>query len=98
MALVVILSYFISDIFVGIAYDSGGVAAGTMTATFLLPYAQGTAEYMPSASVVTDGFGVITIVALIPLLTVEILGLIYKISLKRQQRRTAVQKVGETNV
>ncbi len=94
----VILSYFISDIFVGIAYDSGGVAAGTMTATFLLPYAQGTAEYMPSASVVTDGFGVITIVALIPLLTVEILGLIYKISLKRQQRRTAVQKVGETNV
>ncbi|MEA4918531.1 DUF1538 domain-containing protein [Proteiniphilum sp.] len=98
MAIVIILSYFISDIFVGIAYDSGGVAAGTMTATFLLPYAQGTAQYMPTASVVTDGFGVITIVALIPLLTVEILGLIYKISLKRQQRKTALQNVGDSDL
>jgi|AGTN01.1.fsa_nt_gi Protein of unknown function (DUF1538). len=91
MVLVIILSFFISDIFVGIAYDSGGVAAGTMTATFLLPYAQGAAEYIPGANVVTDGFGVIAVVALIPLLTVEILGLIYKISTKKQQRKTARQ-------
>lgn len=93
MILVVFLSFFIQDIFVGIAYDSGGVAAGTMTATFLLPYAQGSAEYIPGANVVADGFGVIAIVALIPLLTVEILGLIYIISIKKLRRKTAKQIV-----
>ncbi|HBG40907.1 MAG TPA: DUF1538 domain-containing protein [Porphyromonadaceae bacterium] len=100
MILVIFLSYFISDIFVGIAYDSGGVAAGTMTATFLLPYAQGAAEYMPNANVVTDGFGVIAIVALIPLLTVELLGFIYKLTIRRQNKKAAkqIQTIGESDL
>lgn len=43
MIIVIILSYVTPDIFVGIAYDSGGVAAGTMTSVFILPFAQGAA-------------------------------------------------------
>ncbi len=72
------LSYFIPRVFVGIAFDSGGVASGTMTATFILPFAQGAAEFVPTANVVLDGFGVIAIVAITPLISVQILGLIYK--------------------
>lgn len=78
MAISIVLSYFIPDIFVGIAFDSGGVAAGTMTAAFILPYAQGAAEYMPSANVVLDAFGVIALVAMTPLISVQLLGVIYR--------------------
>lgn len=79
MVIAIVLSYIVPDIFVGIAYDSGGVAAGTMTAAFILPYAQGIAEYTPGASVVKDGFGVIALVAMTPLVALQLLGLFYKI-------------------
>jgi hypothetical protein len=78
MAVVIGLSYIVPNIFVGIAYDSGGVAAGTMTSVFVLPFAQGAAEYIPGASVVSDGFGIIALVALTPLIALQVLGLIYK--------------------
>lgn len=79
MVIAIILSFVVPDIFVGIAYDSGGVAAGTMTAAFILPYAQGAAEFNPGASIVQDGFGVIALVALTPLIALQLLGLIYKL-------------------
>ncbi len=83
MAIAIALSFIVPDLFVGIAYDSGGVAAGTMTAAFILPYAQGIAEYTPGASVVQDGFGVIAIVAVTPLIALQLLGLIYKLKTRR---------------
>lgn len=73
------LSYYVPDIFVGIAYDSGGVAAGTMTAAFILPFTQGAAEYIPGASIVQDGFGVIALVAMTPLIALQLLGMLYKV-------------------
>jgi hypothetical protein len=79
MIIAIVLSFIVPDIFVGIAYDSGGVAAGTMTAAVILPFAHGVAEYIPSASIVQDGFGVIAIVAMTPLIAVQLVGLIYKI-------------------
>ena len=79
MVIGIALTFIVPDIFVGIAYDSGGVAAGTMTAAFILPYAQGAAEYIPGASIVQDGFGVIALVAMTPLIALQLLGLIYKI-------------------
>lgn len=82
MMVVIILSYVTQDIFVGIAYDSGGVAAGTMTAAFILPFAQGAAEAIETASVVSDGFGVIALVATTPLITVQVLGWLYKVNAK----------------
>ena len=64
-------------LFTGIAFDSGGVASGPMTATFVLAFAQGAAAGTPGANVVVDGLGVIATVAMTPLITIQILGLIY---------------------
>lgn len=82
----VILSYFAPNLFVGIAFDSGGVASGPMTATFILAFAQGVAEATEGADVLMDAFGVIALVALTPLIAIQILGLIYK----RKAKKSAV--------
>lgn len=75
----IFLSYKAPSLFVGIAFDSGGVASGPMTATFVLAFAQGAAEAIDGANVLVDGFGVIAMVAMTPLIALQILGLIYKI-------------------
>lgn len=72
------LTYFVPKLFVGIAFDSGGVASGPMTATFILAFSQGAAEFMEGADVLLDGFGIIAMVALTPLLALQLLGLIYR--------------------
>lgn len=77
------LSYFAPKLFVGIAFDSGGVASGPMTATFILAYTQGAAEAVEGANVLVDGFGVIAMVAMTPLIALQILGLIFKIKSKK---------------
>lgn len=77
-AISVIMSHFVPKIFIGIAFDSGGVASGPMTATFILAFAQGAAEAIEGANVLNDAFGVIALVALTPLIAIQILGLIYK--------------------
>ncbi|MCF6463205.1 DUF1538 domain-containing protein [Clostridium sp. Cult1] len=82
-AIAIFLSYRVPPIFVGIAYDSGGVASGPMTATFILAFAQGAANAMPTANVLIDGFGVIAMVAMTPLVAIQILGLLFKIKAKR---------------
>lgn len=73
------MSYFVPKLFVGIAFDSGGVASGPMTATFILAFAQGAAERVEGANVLVDGFGIIAMVALTPLIALQILGFIFKI-------------------
>ncbi len=67
----------VPNLFVGIAFDSGGVASGPMTATFILAYAQGVAVSTPSADLLIDGFGTIAMVAMTPLIALQILGLFY---------------------
>lgn len=81
---VLILQYIASDIFVGIAFDSGGVAAGTMTATFILPFTQGVANFVPTADSVTDGFGVIAIVSLTPIVVLQLVGIFYDYQVKQK--------------
>ena len=76
-ALALGLSFFAPKIFTAIAFDSGGVASGPMTATFLLPLAQG-ACIAAEGNIVTDAFGVVAMVAMTPLITIQILGLVYK--------------------
>lgn len=73
-----ILAHTGSKLFVGIAFDSGGVASGPMTATFVLAYTQGIAASTDGARVLIDGFGVIALVALTPIITLQLLGLIYR--------------------
>lgn len=73
------MTYFVPKLFVGIAFDAGGVASGPMTATFILAFAQGAAERIEGANVLIDGFGVIAMVALTPIIALQILGAIFKI-------------------
>ncbi|MGI6168391.1 MAG: DUF1538 domain-containing protein [Christensenellales bacterium] len=72
--------------FTSIAFDSGGVATGTMTATFLLSLAIGVANQLEGTDSLLDGFGLIALVALTPILLVLILGLIYKWKTKKLEQ------------
>ena len=80
------LSFFVPKIFTAIAFDSGGVASGPMTATFLLPLAQG-ACIAVGGNIVTDAFGVVAMVAMTPLITIQALGMIYQIKKRRSEKR-----------
>lgn len=78
------MTYFVPKLFVGIAFDSGGVASGPMTATFILAFAQGAADRIEGANVLIDGFGVIAMVALTPIIALQVLGLIFKMKSKKE--------------
>lgn len=84
--LAVILAYFVPDLFVGMAYDAGGVASGPMTATFSLAFVQGMAAQVPSADLVTDGFGMIAIVAMMPIIAIELLGALYQAKTRKTSK------------
>lgn len=77
-AIAVLLSMRSDPVFVGIAYDAGGVASGPMTATFVLAFAQGAATVVDTANVLVDGFGVIAMVAMAPVLSLTALGTSYR--------------------
>ena len=81
------LSLVVPKIFTAIAFDSGGVASGPMTATFLLPLAKG-ACVASGGNVVTDAFGVVAMVAMTPLITIQILGVIYTIKSRRNNGKS----------
>lgn len=77
-----ILSMFVPKIFVGIAFDSGGVASGPITSTFLLPLCIGACK-MTGGDIMTDAFGVVALVALTPLIAIQVMGLLYKIKVAK---------------
>lgn len=79
------MSYRVQPIIVGIAFDSGGVASGPMTSTFLLPLTMGACTAL-GGNVVTDAFGVVALVALAPLIAIQIMGLVYEHKLKKTSR------------
>ncbi len=87
----IVLSFITPEIFTSIAFDSGGVASGPMTATFLLPFALGACAAL-GGNPVTDAFGVVAMVAMTPLIAIEILGLIYQIKLRHTSRQLAVEE------
>lgn len=82
--LALILSRFVPKIFVGIAFDSGGVASGPMTSTFLLPLSIGVCQAL-GGNLMTDAFGVVALVALTPLIAIQLMGLVYKFKTSKQQ-------------
>ena len=77
-AIAILLSFKSDPVFVGIAYDAGGVASGPMTATFVLAFAQGAAMIVDTANVLVDGFGVIAMVAMAPVFSITLLGTLFK--------------------
>ena len=84
-AVALLLTLFVPKIFTAIAFDSGGVASGPMTATFLLPFAQGACEAV-GGNVVTDAFGVVAMVAMTPLITIQILGVVYQYQERKKDK------------
>ena len=89
-ALALSLSFIVPDVFTSIAFDSGGVASGAMTSTFLMPLAIG-ATYAVGGNIMTDAFGVIAMVAMLPPITVQILGLVYRIKLSLDKEEETVE-------
>ena len=71
----IVISFFVPKLYTAIAFDSGGVASGPMTAAFLLPFAQGACQEL-GGNVATDAFGVVAMVAMTPLITIQLLGLL----------------------
>ena len=86
-AIAIGLSFFTPKIFTAIAFDSGGVASGPMTATFLLPFAMGACAAV-GGDIAADAFGVVSMVAMTPLVTIQTLGLVYRY---RTRRASAAQ-------
>lgn len=84
-SIALILTFFVPDIFTSIAFDSGGVASGAMTSTFLLTFSIGAcmgANGGSTVGVMTDAFGTVAMVAMTPLIAIQILGIVYKIRIK----------------
>ncbi|MBE6956459.1 MAG: DUF1538 domain-containing protein [Ruminococcaceae bacterium] len=78
------LTFFVPKMFTGIAFDSGGVASGPLTTTFLLPFAMGACEAV-GGNVLTDAFGIVSMVAMTPLITIQLLGLLHALRTRSAQ-------------
>ena len=79
------ISFVVPKLFTAIAFDAGGVASGPMTATFLLPLAQGACVAV-GGNIVTDAFGVVAMVAMTPLITVQLMGLVAQLKARRARQ------------
>ena len=77
-ALALILSFFVPDIYTAIAFDSGGVASGPMTSTFMLQFAIG-ASTAVGGNTLSDAFGIVAVVAMLPLISIQTVGFISKV-------------------
>lgn len=78
------LSFVVPPLFVGMAFDSGSVASGPMAATFVLSFAGGAARHYPGADVFLDGLGVIAVITVVPIVVLQLLGLLFKIKARRK--------------
>lgn len=86
-AIALSMMFVVPKLFVGIAFDAGGVATGPMTATFILAFIQGAANAFEGADVIIDGFGMIAMVAMIPIITLQGLGLVFAVKSKGVEKR-----------
>ncbi|MDR1377928.1 MAG: DUF1538 domain-containing protein [Synergistaceae bacterium] len=88
--LALILTFFVPSFFVGIGFDSGGVAAGAMSAAFVLPFTIGVCESL-GGNVMIDAFGVVGMIAMMPPITLQLIGVLYNMRLKRAMRAAALE-------
>ena len=85
------LSFFVPKIYTAIAFDSGGVASGPLTSTFILPFAIGACVAM-GGDILSDAFGIVAMVAMTPLITIQMLGFT-AISKKRVSEKLAMRRI-----
>ena len=81
-----LMSRLVPKIFVGIAFDSGGVASGPMTSTFLLPLCIGACTTL-GGNIMTDAFGAVALVALTPLIAIQIMGITFRVKTNALKKR-----------
>ncbi len=93
--LTILLSFFTPRIFMAIAFDSGGAVSGAMTSAFLVPYALG-AAHATGGDILTDAFGLVAFVAMTPLITIQLLGWIFKTKMERLRTRDETGKLLQT--
>lgn len=87
------LSLFVPPVYTAIAFDSGGVASGPMTSGFILPFAIGVCVSLQGAdAVLRDAFGVVALVAMTPLITIQLLGF-RSIMDRRMKERRAMKRI-----
>ena len=77
-----VITFFVPPLYTGIAFDSGGVASGPMSTTFILPFAIGACEAI-GGNVLTDAFGIVAMVAMTPLIAIQVLGLYSELKRKK---------------
>lgn len=85
-----VMTFFVSQLFTGIAFDAGGVASGPMTTTFLLPFAVGACEAL-GGNILLDAFGIVAFVAMTPLFTIQFLGVRDRLKKTRLQKKYMMQ-------
>ena len=91
------LSFFVPRTFTAIAFDSGGVASGPLTATFMLPFAMGACDAI-GGNVMTDAFGLVALVAMMPLITVQVMGAVYVLKSRRTGGEPALPDFGDNEI
>lgn len=91
------LSFFVPKTFTAIAFDSGGVASGPLTAAFMLPFAIGVCSAVGS-NVMTDAFGLVALVAMMPLITVQVMGIISVLRVGRESQPVELLPYGESEI
>lgn len=82
------LSFFVPGIYTAIAFDSGGVASGPMTATFMLQFMIGACSAV-GGNILSDAFGIVALVAMMPLITIQIIGLMFERRSKVEEKTEA---------
>lgn len=91
-----LLTFFVPKIYTAIAFDSGGVASGPMTAGFILPFAVGACSVILGESRIMEGaFGIVAMVAMTPLVTIQLLGFISVLKQKKASKALQPKKVSE---
>ena len=83
------MALIVPPLFTAIAFDSGAVASGPLAATFLLPLAMGACETI-GGNIFTDAFGIVALIALTPVLTIQFFGLVYRIKAKRAEKEIII--------
>ena len=91
------MAFFVPQTFTAIAFDSGGVASGPLTATFMLPFAMGACQAL-GGNVMTDAFGLVALVAMMPLITVQVMGAIYVVKSRRAEKEPALPDFSESEI
>lgn len=92
-AIALVLTFICPNIFTAIAFDSGGVASGAMTASFMLPMALGLCNVVGGST--AGGFGLVALVAMTPLIAIQVLGVIYKFKTRPKKVKKAEEKQEE---